>query len=258
MNTTPITDSGEQSSIMKDSAPTEAARPYDGAGPFMAFQTPIEKIREVVVANLGESTMRIMDLERIRIPAGGGTVWTVPDISGEQNVKELSGVIVGRHEVRTYWKLRMELSDGASPPDCYSPDAKKGFGDPGGACACCPHGHFGQACKLYLLLYFLRPDNLLPDIVSLPATSIKPARLHLRRLAVRGLASYDLITNIGLEKTKNDQGIEYSKATFTAGSLLPPEQARHAAEYALMLKAFIDTAPPSIAKAPQRTEGEVI
>src|SRR5215472_11504454 len=103
------------------------------------------------------------------------------------------------------------------------------------------------------------PENLLPDVVSLPVTSIKGVQEYLNRLARKGLACYGVVTKIGLEKTKNDQGIEYSRATFTAGQLLPREQAEHAKAYAAMLNSFIDASSPApVAKAPLGGGGEVI
>jgi hypothetical protein len=261
--TTSTTNLAEASPIVKDTTPKEGKALDDGAGPFIAFRTSVEKIREIVVANLGGSTLNAV--ERIRIPAGGATVWTVPDIAGELNFKELFGVMLVQHSVRRFWKLSIEKSGGAQPPDCYSSDGKRGTGSPGGNCVVCPHAQYGsdpkggRACKEFRELLFLRPENFLPDIVSLPVTSIKGVQEYLGRLAKKGLACYDVVTKIGLEKTKNDQGIEYARATFTAGQLLPREQAEHAKAYHAMFNSFIDApSPAALAKAPLGGEGEVI
>jgi hypothetical protein len=236
-----------------------------GVGEFAAFETSIEHIHETLVANLGESNIGLTDLERIKIPSGGGTAWTVPEIGGEEIIKELSGVILAWRYVRMYWKLPIEQSDGAMPPDCYASNARTGIGDPGGDCRSCRFAQFGsaakgegQACKLVRQLYFLRPGNLLPDIVNLPAGSLKPVHRYLKRLAAKGRPCYGLRTKVGLEKTRNSQGIEYSRATFTAGEDLSPEEVRRAKEYATMLMSFIEAAPQEpVAKIPQK-EGEVV
>jgi hypothetical protein len=264
-------DSGSENSRPDDSAtktlsvPNEPSR-EPAVCQFAAFETSIDRIRESMVANLGENTLDIMDLEKIKIPAGGGTSWTVPGVGGEESVKELSGVILGWRDVRMFWRLPLDQSDGAVPPDCYSPDARSGFGDPGGSCCGCRFAQFGsatkgdgQACKLVRQLFFVRAGNLLPDAVSLPAGSLKSVHEYLKRLAVKGWPCYSLRTNIGLEKTKNSQGIEYSRATFTAGEPLPPEQAQRAKEYAAMLKSFFSTPPPGlIARTAQKEGGEVV
>jgi hypothetical protein len=234
--------------------------------PFVVFQTPVAEIRDAVAANLGDGGMSATDFERIKIPAGGGTAWTLQTLDGEEMVKELAGIIVAWRDTRAYWSVPLEQSDGNMPPDCYSLDARTGTGKPGGDCHKCPFAQFGsdpkgegQACKLVRQLFFVREENLLPEIVSLPASSVKPARQYFMRLASKAVPCYSLITKIGLEKTKNAQGIVYSRATFTSGGRLSPEQAVRIKEYAAMLKPFLESAPSApTAKDVQHGEGEII
>ena len=217
-------------SISTDACTAVAIASETAVSRFVAFQTSVEQIREILAANLGEPTMSATDFERIKIPAGGGAAWTLSDINGEVIVKELRGVILTWHEGRTYWKLPMEQSNKNMPPDCYSPDAKRGIGSPGGDCLNCPFAQFGsdpksggQACKPVRLVFLLREENLLPDIVSLPVSSIKSARQYFKRLAAKGLPLYSLVSKIGLEKAQNAQGIVYSRAK--RHNLPPNEQA---------------------------------
>src|SRR5262245_41332783 len=134
---------------------------------FAICQMPIEQIREAVTTNLGD-TITVVDLERIRVPAGGGTAWTLQTLEGEKIEKELAGIIVGWRDTRAYWKVPME-SDGNAPPNCSSIDARTGIGEPGGDCRRCRFAEFGsssngegQACKQVRQLFFLRPENVLP------------------------------------------------------------------------------------------------
>jgi len=236
--------------------------------PFVVFQTPVAEIRDAVAANLGDSGMSATDFERIKIPAGGGTAWTLQTLDGEEMVKELTGIIVAWRDTRAYWSVPLEQSDGNMPPDCYSLDARTGTGKPGGDCHKCLFAQFGsdpkgegQACKLVRQLFFVREENLLPEIVSLPASSVKPARQYFMRLASKAVPCYSLITKIGLEKTKNPQGIVYTRATFTSGGRLSAEQAARIKEYAAMLKPLLESAPSApTARDVQATEaeGEVI
>jgi hypothetical protein len=181
-------------------------------------------------------------------------------------VPQFSSVILGWYEMRKFWKVRLDQSNGPMPPDCYSPDTRRGIGEPGGDCLGCRYARFGsdprgegQACKLFRELFVLRPENLLPDIVNLPASSLNAARLYLRRLSQKGRPCYSLVTKIGLEKTKNSQAIGYSRATFAPGEPLSPEQLMRAKEYASMLKSFIDAAlQRPVTKTPRVAEGEVV
>ncbi len=234
--------------------------------PFVMFGTPITDIRDAVIANLGEGEMNAANFERIKVPAGGGTAWTVQGLDGEEIEKELAGIIVAWRDTRAYWSVPMEQSDGNMPPDCYSLDARTGVGKPGIECHKCEFAKFGsgpkgegQACKLVRQLFLLREENLLPEIVSLPPSSIKPARQFFMRLASKAAPCYSLVTKIGLEKTKNAQGIVYSKATFTSGGRLTPEQTARVKEYAAMVQPFLAAAPSApTAKDIHNSEGEVI
>jgi hypothetical protein len=235
---------------------------------FAIFNTDIAEIREAMNVNIGDGGLTAGDLERIKIPAGGGTVWTIPGLDGEEMVKEYAGIIVGCQDTRAYWRIPMEESDGNMPPDCYSLDARTGHGNPGGDCHNCryaefgsdPKGGEGQACKLIRQLFLVRRDNLLPDIVNLPPSSHAPARQYLLRLASKGVPYYSVITKIGLEKAKNRQGIVFAKAVFTLGGRLTPEETQWAKEYAAMIDAFLRAAPVfSAAKEiAQTADGEVV
>jgi hypothetical protein len=228
------------------------------ASQFVAFRTPIDEIQETMLANFGGSTISIADLERIRIPAGGGTMWTT--FSGE-NVKELTGIVLMLRDERAYWKSPME-SGAKAPPDCQSPDARKGIGSPGGDCRCCKFAQFGsarlgagQACKQVRLVFLLMHGNLFPVIVSLPVSSIKPSQHYLIGLAG---PCYSVITKIGLEKDRNAQGIEFSRATFTGGGPLSQAEAKRAKEYRALIESCIDaSSPPSLVRI-QAEEGEVV
>src|SRR5262249_1306022 len=152
---------------------------------------------------------------------------TIQSLDGEEIVKELTGIIIGWRDTRSYWSIPMEESDGNMPPDCYSLDARAGIGKPGGDCARCPLSQFGsgpkgdgQACKLVRQLSLIRDQNLLPEIVSLPPSSVKAARQYFMRLASKGVPCFSVITRIGLEKTKNAQGIAYARAVLTSAGRL--------------------------------------
>lgn len=79
----------------------------------------------------------------IKIPAGGGLAWTLPD--GEP-AKEIQCVILHRQPVRAFW--REAFSGEGNPPDCTSIDNLIGQGDPGGECATCPLNEWGSGSRI--------------------------------------------------------------------------------------------------------------
>jgi hypothetical protein len=245
----------------------EVAKKEAAVSPFVIFQTELTEIREAVTTNVGESGLTAGDFERIKVPAGGGTAWSVQGLDGEETIKELAGIIVAWRDTRAYWSVPMEESDGNMPPDCYSMDARTGTGKPGGDCHKCPLAQFGsdpkgegQACKLIRQLFLVREDNLLPEIVNLPPSSVRPARQYFLRLASKGMPCYSVITKLALEKTKNGQGIVYAKAALTSGGRLTPEQAQRAKQYAAMIGPFLKSAPaiPMSHDVAEAADGEVV
>jgi hypothetical protein len=235
--------------------------------PFEIFDKQVSEIREAMEANLRGSGLTAGDFERIKIPAGGGTVWTIQGLQGEEMVKELDCVLLTWRDRRVYWRLPMEQSEGNLPPDCYSFDGGRGVGDPGGDCKKCQHAAFGSgakgeapACRLVRQLFLLRPHDLLPEVVNLPPSSHKPAREYLRRLASKGVPCYGVITRLTLEKVKNAQGIVYSKAVLTCAGRLTQGQTQQVKEYTAMIEPFLMAAPavPPANDVAEPGDGEIV
>lgn len=225
----------------------------DGAadsGALAIVQMGDGNLTEIMQANLGDGGMSEFDLERIKIPSGGGTSWTVNTLEGESMAKELEGVILHWREPRVYYSRGIEEGGGGGqPPDCYSNDGKIGIGNPGGACDKCPlsqwgsdpKGGKGQACKQRRLLFFLRPENLLPDALSVPPTSIKPIKQYFLRLASQAVPFYGVKTRLTLKKEKSDRGIDYARIEAAVASRLTQEELS-------AVKRYIDALKPSLEK----------
>lgn len=246
---------------------TELVKTENIGSTFKILSVELAEIRNAVAANIGQSGLSIRDFEHIKMPAGGGTAWTVQGLDGEEVVKELTGIIVGHRDTRRYWSVPMEVSDGRTPPDCYSMDATTGIGNPGGECSKCPLAQFGsgsrgtgQACKQVRELFIIRAENLLPEIVNLPPASVSSAQQYLTRLASKGMPCYSVLTKLTLEKTKNSQGIVYSRAVVTLGGRLTPEAAERAKQYAAMIAPFLRSTPVLTTAHPlvAITDGEVV
>lgn len=175
-------------------------------------------LREIIQENIGADALSEFDLDRVKVPAGGGVTWEVPSLEGTENVKELTGVVVHWKQPRAYWSVGFDESGGGTPPDCASDDGFWGIGDPGGECDKCPLAQFGsdskgrgQACKQMRLLFMVRPTDLLPLVVACPPTSIRPVKRYFLRLASQAIPFYGVVTKVTLERTKNQDGIQYAQ-----------------------------------------------
>ena len=207
----------------------------------------LDLVREAIGENIGVGGITEFDLDRIRIPAGGGLSFNVTTLEGETAEKTLTGVIVLARDARAYWKKSLDESGGSAPPDCHSNDGVVGFGEPGGDCAHCPLGQFGsdtktgrgQACKAIRRLFILRGSSLLPTVLALPPTSLKAIKQYMVRLAGQGIPYWTVVTKIGLESAQNAQGIKYARATFEFAGMLSEDQKAKAKQYSDMLKPLV-------------------
>jgi hypothetical protein len=223
---------------------------------YAALQIPEEDLNAIVEENLAGQKISEFDLDRIGMPAGGGTTWEVPTLEGSEAVKQLQGVIVYWKEARSFWKEK--YSGANDPPDCSSPDAKTATGDPGYPvpvdengrfiCAQCPNAEFGtaiddkgepgpgQACKLQRQMFLLTPAALIPLVVSLPPTSVGEAKKYFLRLASAGVPYYSVVTQIALKAGQSKGGIKFSQADFTMGYRLEGEEATRIKDFAAKLR----------------------
>ena len=173
-------------------------------------------INEVLADNLGTEGLDASDLDRVKVPNGGGVHWTLETLEGEEAVKELKGIIVMTKMQRVYWA--QEFSGGGDPPDCYSADGLVGHGDPGGQCAKCPWAQFGsaeksnaQACQARRLVFMLMENSALPVVVNVPPTSLKPLKKYLVKLGGQGIHAHHVVTSLTLEKCRNKSGVDYAE-----------------------------------------------
>ncbi len=198
--------------------------------------------------NLRDEKLSEFDLDRVKVPAAGGTVFQVPTIDGIKNEEVLEGIMLGVQVRRAFWES--QNVDG-SPPDCYSINGTDGVGNPGGSCAGCPHNEFGsavkpngeqgkgKACRERRIVMFLRADDRLPLIVVAPPTSIKGTKKFLMHLPV---PMFQAVVRIRLEKVSAKP--DYSIINFEYVGQISHAQGLAMAKYADTIRnAIIGQAP---------------
>lgn len=197
----------------------------------LALSGDTEALALAFAENLGGEKISVFDLERIKVPSGGGPAYTIVDPDGtEDSAKELTGIVVWLESRKSYWS---DTSPDGSPPDCKSDDCTTGMGkwdseDPDRvvprSCAHCEFNEFGtavndkgeltagKACKDTRLVFFVREgvESMLPSLVILPPTSLKPMARYLLSLASKGVAITACLTKLALVKESNQTGTEYS------------------------------------------------
>lgn len=218
---------------------------------YAVLKSDPEELRSVLAANVGDGGLGAFELDRVRVPAGGGKAWEVPGLDGSDTIKEIEGVIVAWRDARAYWQADLDASGGGTPPDCSSSDGVRGVGDPGGVCMACPMAQFGsatkagkqargQACKQTRMLFMVRPGDSLPIVVVAPPSSLKAVKQYFLRLASQAIPFYGVVTALGLEPDKSKDGITYSKVAPKLVSRLEPAERERMNGYAQAIAVLVN------------------
>lgn len=191
---------------------------------------------EAMSFNLQGEQIDEFDLDRVKVPAGGMTVFQTPE---GDTVKEIDGILISIGQRRAYWEK--PFGDGGNvPPDCSSTDGLVGIGDPGGNCAHCPFNQFGTAikqdgsqgrgkrCRESRALFVIRAEDRLPLVITAPATSLKGVKQYLMKLPVRRTQA---ITRFSLVEDKSADGIKYARIVVEYVGKLPDEYAQPLLNY---------------------------
>jgi hypothetical protein len=189
-----------------------------------------------------------ISFDRIKIPSGGGLAFEVPsdDPENPTSATEIVGVIVDHHPVNAYYEEK--YSGQNNPPDCSSLDAKVGVIASTGecrTCATCPYNQYGsgeggtgKACKNMHRVYLRKESEVFPVLLTLPPTSLKELSNYIgKRIVLRGLRSYGVVTRITLKKEKSSTGIAYSKAQFGMVRTLNENELKEMQGYVVGIKA---------------------
>lgn len=197
---------------------------------------------ELLRINLGSEAIGPGDLDRVRVPSGGSTFWTVASAEGEVAEKQLEGVILHVGHTRAYWRDPVPSGD---EPDCKADgDCTIGEGDPGGECELCPFNKFGsavkdtgeagrgKACREYALVFLLVPGAMLPMQVVVSPGSLKAFKLYRLRLK---RPYYEMITRLTLKKESNKDGTDYAQVQAQCVAMLSPEAKQAVLGYRRMM-----------------------
>lgn len=225
-------------------APVPFENPFTSLGAsYTALNTnALAVIRE----NLKNQPMSLDLFDIVKSPSGGATVFSVPGLTGDDAEKELTGIILDYTTPRAYWTTAEPVE--GTPPDCLS--ANSIISVDGKACAHCPYNDFGskdgesnaKACKESVLLFLLRPKNVLPLLVRVPVTSKARFLKYTARLAGSLTPLSGVVTKITLEKATSKGGKPYALFKFEAVGLLNDDDAAHAKAYAAQFMEIINTA----------------
>lgn len=104
---------------------------------FAIMTTDPNELRDAIQAATGGQQINAFELDVVKVPSGGMTAWTIPDvIEGERIEKTIQGIVIAQRTIRSWWRVgfdeRAAAGVGKQPPDCSSQDGIWGIGHPDG------------------------------------------------------------------------------------------------------------------------------
>jgi len=148
------------------------------------------------------------------------------EVTTGETFQHFLGYILHYQRFNGWWKQAFQDGQSASFPDCGSSDGiKPDQGDDiqSDLCANCPRNEFGEGgkeCKNNIRLHVLRPGEILPIRIIVPATSLKPFSEYISHLTLKNIPYQMALTKFSLAKTENAQKIEYSKIALSLNSVV--------------------------------------
>lgn len=187
---------------------------------------------DIIRENLKNQPLSYQLFDVVKSPSGGSTVFSVPGTSGDEPEKELTGIILNYTTPRAYWNTPDPIA--GTPPVCLSRDSM--VSHDGHSCSHCPYNDFGskdgesnaKACKESVLIFLLRPNNIIPLLVRVPVSSKMLFLKYTTRLVSSLTPISGVVTRITLEKATSKLGKPFAKYKFEAVSTLTREESASA------------------------------
>lgn len=209
----------------------------------------IDGMVEVLGDNVG-GKLELADLVRVSVPTGGDIDWKIPSKLGkDRRTESIRAIPIHWADARTYWPGKDITHE---PPHCWSVNGKTPapdglFGDLGAraeenrprmvlgsptpirTCAGCPmdewgsapDGGKGKACKQQKLLFVLEEEAMLPMLIAVPPTSLKPVRAAMVELTATTRSHYSgFLLEFTLVKRSNGSN-DYGEIEVTLVGALP-------------------------------------
>lgn len=222
----------------KPEAEDKVLMSFTGGLPAKMTEAEVQKLyNEEMAATAEDVVPRLAQINILH--AGAESFKMPPNETGEEKViKTFRGIIIDKHRCNAYWEQAFGDSGGGVPPNCSSLDAKIGTMDGGNnrECVACRFNIFGsasngegekakgKACKNMMRIAIMMDGHQLPQRLTLPPSSLRPADEYFSRLIDLGLPMRSIITEFSLVEGKSSEGIRYSQIRLNNGNQISYER----------------------------------
>lgn len=183
--------------------------------------------KDVMITAFDQLGISNYQLNRLKIPAGGGSAWEIESLEGTRVEQTLDVIILAvKGKQKSWWPIPVDEGGGGTPPSCASTDGRKGYGNntlEGGEdavrdCATCAWNQFGSSrgagngkdCKDFSLLFCFLEGSRIPSLLTVPATSLKNLQGYILKLIDAGKRMETVVTSMSIAKAQSGAGITYS------------------------------------------------
>lgn len=168
----------------------------------------------------------------IKAPHGGNTTFTYTTSAGEQESKEIDGIVLYQHTFRRWYGSAYQAGE-THPPDCIARDNVYGEGVPGGPCTNCGKAKFttdsdtGKStppeCQQRMELFLVTKDRMLPFRLSIGVTSLATMGKFFSNLLAEGKPPFAVTTKLTAKKDTTKGGYACTRIHAEATGVLSPE-----------------------------------
>ena len=202
---------------------------------FAAVENPqsMSEMMELARDALGGPNFNVINMQKIRATKEG--FFQIETAEGTETERVIHGIIVANRLARIYWGRNYNPGATKEPPSCSSNDGFMGVGSPGGMCVACPYAQFksarnpdgsqaaGQACKELRQLLVLLPGQMIPHLLSVQPTSVRPFDKYIQTLASGSSSYWTAVTRFSIEIVPAS-GYPVARILFALSKRLTPEQ----------------------------------
>lgn len=224
---------------------------------------PDAELAELLAESLGDMELSPRDLPRIKVPSGGGLLWTTIVEGKAAGTDALEGVLAHVHKQRAFWT---DPNPKGNAPDCSSLDGKvpvptgmyaaggeRGAQNPKGTCKSCPmaqagtdlKGGRGAACKDQRALFLIKKNEVLPTVVTVPPSSVRSFEQFVIGMVNTRTAYQGVTVTLSLEAASNAAGDQFARIKITPTGKLSADETKAVKDFGEHIKQMVANADPN-------------
>lgn len=224
---------------------------------------PDPELAELMADSLGDMELSPRDLPRVKVPSGGGLLWTTVVEGKATGTDALEGVLTYFRKQRAFWT---DPNPKGNAPDCTSLDGRapvpggmyaaggeRADQNPAHLCKTCPmfqpgtdlKGGRGAGCKDQRALFLVKKNEVLPTVVTVPPSSVRSFEQFIIGLVNTRTGWWSVTVSLTLEEASNAAGDKFARIKVTPTGKLSADEAKAVKDFGEYIKNMVASADPA-------------